>query len=169
MQELLEKLGIQWQLLLAQGVNFLIILFVLKKTAYGPLMKMLRERREKVEQGIRDADRAAEQLKDADRVLSEKVIEADKKSIDIITNTEKNAKEKEITYLLQAKEKERQIIASAEEKAIHIEDASREVVYKEAVSLVKDAVKKITERDPDTIDDTLVAQAIAEVRKMKTS
>jgi F-type H+-transporting ATPase subunit b len=168
MSELLEKLGIHWQLLLAQIINFLVILFVLKKTVYGPLVKMLNERRAKVEQGIRDADRAAEQLKDADKVFSDRVSEADKKSMDIITDAEKTAKEKEAAYLLGTKEKEKQILHTAEQKAAHIEETAREAAYEEAVTLVKNTIKKIAGDAPDAIDEALVLQAVAEAKKMRS-
>lgn len=167
MQELLEKLGIDWRLLLAQALNFLVILFILKKTAYGPLIKLLRERRERVEQGIRDADRAAEQLKDSEKIFSEKIAEAEKKSSMILMDAEKAAKEKEELYLSETKEKEKRILDSAEKKAAYIEESSREKVYQEAVELVKNAVEKIAERDAERIDNSLIAQAVAEAKKMK--
>ena len=167
MQELLEKLGIDWRLLLAQALNFLVILFVLKKTAYGPLMKLLRERRERVEQGIRDADRAAEQLKDSEKIFSDKVAEAEKRSSTILMDAERAAKEKEELYLSETREKERRILDSAEKKAAHIEESSREKVYEEAVELVKSAVEKIAGQDAERIDNTLIAQAVAEAKKMK--
>jgi F-type H+-transporting ATPase subunit b len=167
MSELLEKLGIHWQLLLAQILNFLVILFVLKKTVYGPLVKMLNERRAKVEQGIRDADRASEQLKDADKVFVERVSDADKKSMDIIARAEKAAKEKESSYLLETKEKEKRILEGAERKATHIEETAREIAYEEAAALVKETIKKVANNAPDAIDEALVLQAIAEVKKMR--
>ena len=38
MSELLSKLGIDWRLLIAQLINFLILLFVLRRFAYKPIL-----------------------------------------------------------------------------------------------------------------------------------
>ena len=47
--ELFGKLGIEWKLLLAQGLNFILLLIILRKFLYKPILKMLDERRAKAE------------------------------------------------------------------------------------------------------------------------
>jgi len=48
MTELFSKLGIEWHLILAQIINFAILLFILGRFAYRPLMKILKERQERI-------------------------------------------------------------------------------------------------------------------------
>lgn len=62
MGELMQKLGIDWRLLLAQLVNFLILFFLLKKLLYKPVLDLLEQRRRKIAEGMRDADAAKERL-----------------------------------------------------------------------------------------------------------
>jgi F-type H+-transporting ATPase subunit b len=57
MQDTLIRLGIDWRELLAQTICFGIILFVLSKFAYGPVLKILRQRRERIEESIQNADK----------------------------------------------------------------------------------------------------------------
>ncbi len=45
--EILHALGIQWSLLIAQVINFVILLFILKKFVYTPLLAVI-ERRQKL-------------------------------------------------------------------------------------------------------------------------
>ena len=52
--------------LIAQIINFLILLFILKKFAYGPLMQVMKEREDKISSSLEAADndkKAAEELK----------------------------------------------------------------------------------------------------------
>lgn len=48
----MDKLGIQLPLLLAQVANFAILVFILTKFLYKPVLKKLEERRQKITKGI---------------------------------------------------------------------------------------------------------------------
>lgn len=165
MSELVQKLGIEWNLLIAQAVNFLIVLFVLWLTAYKPLVRILRERKEKIEKGVRDADAAAERLADAEDAYSARIGDAEKRSGSIMEETEKRAKEREAELAIKVKEKEKKMIEEAERKARAVESEGREVLSREAAALVRGAIAKIAERDPETIDGALIGQALEEVKK----
>ncbi len=167
MQELIEKLGIEWQLLLAQAVNFLVILIVLRVTLYKPIVNVLNKRREKIEQGIRDSDSASERLKNADLILAQKMSEADKKSLVVIEAAEKVAEAKESEYINRAKLKEAEILKGAEKKVEQIANDTRAELNKEAASLVSNAIRLIAEKSPDDIDNALVEQAVREAMKIK--
>ena len=60
--ELLQKLGIDWRLLIAQLVNFSILVIILYKLLYKPVLKVLNDRKEKIEQGLKDAKSLGEEL-----------------------------------------------------------------------------------------------------------
>ena len=53
----MEQLGIEPKLLLAQIVNFLIIVFVLSKVLYKPVLSMLEKRRKEIAEGLAISDR----------------------------------------------------------------------------------------------------------------
>jgi F-type H+-transporting ATPase subunit b len=54
---MLETLGIQWPKLIAQLVNFSIVLFVLWRFAYRPVFNLLEARRQKIADGIANAEK----------------------------------------------------------------------------------------------------------------
>jgi len=62
MGETLQTLGIQWPKLIAQVINFAIVMFVLWKWAYKPVLKMLELRRDKVAESITNADKIKAEL-----------------------------------------------------------------------------------------------------------
>ncbi len=56
--ELLNTLGINGWLLLWQIILFLVLLFLLKTFAYGPILQALDERETRLKKGLTDAKRA---------------------------------------------------------------------------------------------------------------
>ena len=72
---MLETLGIQWPKLIAQFVNFAIVLFVLWRFAYKPVFHLLEARRQKIADGIANAEKIKAELTETEterkRVLAE--------------------------------------------------------------------------------------------------
>jgi F-type H+-transporting ATPase subunit b len=62
MAETIQTLGIDWTKLIAQTVNFAVVLFVLWKFAYRPVLAMLEARRQKVEESMVNAERIKSEL-----------------------------------------------------------------------------------------------------------
>ena len=62
MNETLEMLGIQWQKLLVQGIDFGVALFVLWKFAYKPIFNILDARKAKIADGLANADKIKAEL-----------------------------------------------------------------------------------------------------------
>ena len=62
MGETLQQLGIQWPKLIAQVINFAIVLFILWKFAYQPVLAMLAQRREKIAEGMANAEKIKAEL-----------------------------------------------------------------------------------------------------------
>lgn len=60
----IEKFGLDARLLLAQVVNFAIVLFVLSRFVFRPLLRTMRTRTERIEGGLKSAEEA-EQKKQA--------------------------------------------------------------------------------------------------------
>src|SRR3989344_3068926 len=52
MDDFVRHFGIDAKLLLAQAANFLLLLFILKRYAYGPLLKMMKTRKDEIAKGI---------------------------------------------------------------------------------------------------------------------
>ena len=66
MDQLISTFGIDWRLLLVQSVNFVLLLFVLWRFVYRPVLAMIDERREKIAEGVQKAEAADRRLAEAD-------------------------------------------------------------------------------------------------------
>jgi F-type H+-transporting ATPase subunit b len=62
MGDTIQVLGIQWPKLLAQLLNFAIVMFVLWRWAYKPVFAVLESRRQKIAEGLANAEKSTAQL-----------------------------------------------------------------------------------------------------------
>src|ERR1039457_1535654 len=62
MNETLHMLGIQWQMLLVQSIDFAIALIVLWRFAYRPIFQVLEARKAKIADGLANADKIKAEL-----------------------------------------------------------------------------------------------------------
>lgn len=130
--EVLAKLGIDWKLLIAQAVNFVVLLWVLKRYAYKPILRALEARTKKIEQGLKDAALSQEKL--AASVEEEKKVmaAAREEAREILMKAETSAKERDTRMLEETKTKIDRMITDAdahlaEEKARLIREAKAEL------------------------------------------
>jgi F-type H+-transporting ATPase subunit b len=53
----MDKLGIDWRILIAQTISFSVVFFVLWKFAYGPIFAMLEARKQKIAEALANAEK----------------------------------------------------------------------------------------------------------------
>ena len=58
----MSELGIDWKMLIAQLISFSIVFFILWRFAYKPIFTLLQLRREKIAQGLANAEKSRAQL-----------------------------------------------------------------------------------------------------------
>jgi F-type H+-transporting ATPase subunit b len=160
MQELFTQLGIDWKLLLSQAVNFGLLLIILTFFAYKPLLRTLKERRTKIEEGLAKAEEADARLREAHRLKTEKLKEAEQEAIVLMQRSEAKMKEHEAKLLAEAKKKELELLSSAERLAKAKQDEAAAAARKEAAALVKEALVKTVELNPNAVDEALIARAV---------
>src|SRR3989344_7683139 len=166
MSELFSKLGIDWKLLLAQAVNFLLLLTVLRFTIYKPLLGLLKERRTKIEKGLSDAALAGGRLEEAELMKKAKLAEADRASMALLKGTEKQAKELEVTLLNETKKKEETMLLRAKHAAEKNTEEEKKRFFEEAGSLIKQGLVHAAESSPEAIDEKLINQAVAKLKRV---
>jgi len=164
MSQLISQLGIDWRLLLSQAVNFFLVLIVLRKFVYKPLLQMLHDRRNRIEEGLVKADEADRRLLEVDEMNRGKIKETEMQAIGILKRTEADAKTLETKLIAEAKRKEAAELANAQVLLRAQEDASRRATEKEAAALVRQAITRTVELSPEKIDDALIAKAVAEAK-----
>lgn len=165
MSQLFSQLGIDWRLLLSQAVNFFLLLVVLRLFVYQPLLKLLRDRRARIEEGLTKADEADRRLLEVDEIGKGKIKEAEAQALGILKKTESDAKALEMRMLAEAKRKEADELKAKEAMLRAAEEASRHETEQSAAALVRRAIVRTVELSPEKIDDALIAQAVKEAKQ----
>jgi len=165
MQQLLSQLGIDWHLLISQAVNFFLLVIVLRLVAYKPLMKLIADRRARIEEGLMKADEADKRLLEVDEISKKKVKEAELQAMGIVKKTEDGVKAIEEKMMAEAKRKEAEAMRQTEQMLRSKEEESRRGMEREAAELVRQVIVKTVELSPKAIDDALIAKAMKEVKQ----
>jgi len=131
METLFSQLGINWKLLLAQAFNFLLVLFVLKKFVFPPLLKFIEAREQRIRKGLDLTDKAEKDVerlglfrkselekikKDADAVLAEARMLAQQKKQEMESEAKESAESMIMKAKLQAQKSQQEMVIDAKDE-----------------------------------------------------
>lgn len=166
----MEQLGINLPALVAQIVNFGLLLVILRLVAYQPIMRMLDERSERIRQGIEQAEEIKHQAARSEEELAARRAEALQQAQEIIARANDAAE---------------RVYREAEERARGVSDEflakSRAEIERERAKAISDirsemadlaiyAASKLVRSSLDTADHyRLVEEALAEAERSKAS
>jgi F-type H+-transporting ATPase subunit b len=161
MEELIKTFHIDLKLIIAQLVNFGIVLFVLKKFAYGPVLKMMQERTEKIEKGMADAESAGKKILEIAEKEKEVLVQARKQAQEIVTKAEEIAKKNKEEIITEAKNQSEKILSDAGKKIEQEKNQMLQEVKGQIAELVIAATGKVIgEKIDSEKDKELIAEAI---------
>lgn len=129
MDEILKNFGINPVLLIAQIVNFLIILYILKRFLYKPVLDVLRKRQETIKEGLKQAEET--------RLLLEKTAAREKEVL-------KKAQEEAKKMLEETRKQRDGILQEAETAAKKQADRILEEAKKQIAFETKEAQKNLS-------------------------
>lgn len=139
-----SNFGIQPILLLAQIVNFLVLLYILKRFLYGPILKVLDERKKRVTQSLKDAEEIERSLQKTQEESDKKFNQATLEARKIIEEATKDAN----TLLSDARAKATEAAQEIMEKSSQSIEFQKEKMMKEVrvevADLVAMSLQKVT-------------------------
>ena len=166
MQELIHALGIEWKIIIAQIINFTILLFILAKFVYNPVMRLLDERREGVKKTLENEEKAAAKLASAETDKDAILKEARAESSRIIE-----------TARVDAEEQKRRMVAATNVEVVKMHAEGQKKLKEEKSRLLVEVKGEIGTLIVATIEKTLgdvldartqgkmVEQALAAIRE----
>lgn len=144
MEKFLSDFGVQPILLAAQIVNFLVLLIILKKLLYKPILKVLEERKKKVEESIKNADEIEKKLAQIAEDEEKRILAASSEGEKII----KQAQDSAVALIEEGRVKAQGLYSEILDKAhlqVQIEKEKMLLeVKKELSGIVTVALEKIT-------------------------
>lgn len=130
----MAALGIEWTLLLAQVVNFVILLILLRMFLYRPVLNMLEQRRTRIAESMKDAERVNAAAREAEQEKA-KVLEA----------ARREAQEIRAQATRDAEKIGQEVRARAETEATEIRMKAQADAQAQADAILADANKEIAD------------------------
>lgn len=117
MEEIVKVFGINWKLLLIQGVNFGVLLLILWRLLYRPLISIISKRQEAIKKGVEDANKAEEKLNEINEEKESIITSATLEGEEIVQKATEAAKVREAELLKEANLKGERVLSEADLKA----------------------------------------------------
>ena len=147
-----QTFGVEWSLFIAQVISFIIVVILLQKFAYKPVLTMLEERRKRIAEGLANADKIKAELARTEAARQEVLNEANAQANKLIEEARAAAAR------VQEKETQKAIATAADivskaKQAAEAEHARMLAELKREVGrLVVDTTSKVTGKIL-TVDD----------------
>ncbi|MBU1000657.1 F0F1 ATP synthase subunit B [Patescibacteria group bacterium] len=130
--EILHQFGVNPVLLIAQGVNFIILLFILKMFLYKPLLNVLEERKKRIAESLKNAEEIEKRLQETNEKIDVMIGKAAKEAQKIIDESRKEG----VLYLEETKER-------AGRMAEEVIKKSKEAARAEALKIEQEVMSKM--------------------------
>lgn len=161
---LFEALGLNWKLLVEQGIAFLILVWILGKFVYPVLTKAIDTRRDQIEAGMKEAQASQEALANAEQKVADMIAEARKDADDLLARSHQEAGAVIADAEAKAKERAEQIVTDARAQLEADVAKARRALKSETVQLVAAATEHIVhekidgKKDAGLIEHALTAK-----------
>lgn len=161
MEELIKTFYIDWKLIIAQFINFVIVVGVLWYYAVGPLTKKMTERTKAIEKGLADAKKVEENLARAEELKEEKLADARREAERIIEEAKKTVEQNRAETLAKTKaeaekvvtEAKRQIAVEKEKMAADLKAEVRDLVMATTAKVLEEVIT--ADKDKELIKKTV--------------
>ncbi|MEK7580811.1 MAG: F0F1 ATP synthase subunit B [Patescibacteria group bacterium] len=164
--DILKDFGVQPTLLFGQIVNFLIILFLLRKFFYGKILKILDDRKKTIEESLKNADLIEQKLKDTEERSAKIIASSQDQAQQIIEDARAKSDEIAKQAVEEAKKTITEALASAQNQIEAQKVKMKEEIAQETLVLVTEVVKKVLGRNLKPQEkQELTKKSIAEITK----
>ena len=156
----MEELGINWQLLIAFVVNFLLLFILLSVFAYKPVLKMLDERQAKIKESLDQAEEVKQQTAEAEEKIKAQLDSARKEGQKIVAQSEQIAERLKTEAIDEARHEAESLIAKAQTEIQRQRDKDLDELRKQFADIAILAAEKVIN---ETLDKEKHRKVISDV------
>ncbi len=143
MEQIISVFGINWKLLTIQAVNFGLLLFILHRYLYKPVLSMVDVRRLKIENAIKKAEQMEIDLGQAEAEKTSILRLATEKGDELILAAKKHAEGEEHNIMKDAHRKAVHLLNEAERRIAREHDEMMEKAEREVARMAVLAAEKV--------------------------
>jgi F-type H+-transporting ATPase subunit b len=156
-------LGVDGKALIVQLVTFVLAYFILRRYAFGPIMKVLNERRATIEDGVRIGEQMKKDQAELAAAVEAKLAEARKEAEGIVNDANETSRQMVREAEDKAHQKVTGILKEADDRIASETQRARKQLQGELVSLISDATEAIIGEKVDAKKDAqLIDRALQE-------
>lgn len=144
--EIAKTFGVEPILLLAQVVNFLLVLFLLNKLLYKPLVTMLEERKKRIAEAEEHAQQIEQRMRQIDEEQSRILVQAKQEADKVLAETKQSAKALAEEINARAKAQAQSTVSKAQTAAQLAYEEKMQQLKKDILTLAVDAAEKATKQ-----------------------
>ncbi len=146
MSELFSAFGLDWHLLVVNCINFGLLLAALWYFLYGPLTRTLEARRQKIAQGVEDAENAAQELRDVQNARAGLLSDAGKEADKLVADARAAGSAKERELVAQGETSAANILKAAEAQASEMKARAIAESKQEVAKLIVLGMEKLAKQ-----------------------
>jgi len=162
---LLGTFGVNWKLFIAQLVNFGIVLLILWKWVYTPMLKVMNERTSKIEKSLEEAKQIEEERKALEQTKVDEMQKTREEAKQVIQIAKDRSEKVSDAMRVKAKEEVAGIVLQAKQQIAAERDQMKKELEAETINLaVVVAEKVLSKKITSEEDKKLLDKALKEVK-----
>ena len=142
--EISRTFGLDVPHFISQVISFAIVAFLLHRFAYKPILKVLEERRQRIAEGLANADKIKQELAKAEASRQEIMAKASQQANHLIEEARAAAAKVQETETQRAIKQAEDIIAKAQQAAVAERQRMKDELLKELGQLVVRTTAQVT-------------------------
>ena len=163
--DLFTALGIDWKMLIFQIIAFVILVVLLGKFVYPPLIKAVDGRHAEIEASTEAAEEAKKKANEAKDEVTKMLKEARAQASDIVSTAKDEANAAVEAADAKSKARAEHILADAHEQIEKDVASARKVLHNETLNLVAEATEKVVGKTVTAnVDEKIISAAVKEAK-----
>ncbi|MGE5425748.1 MAG: F0F1 ATP synthase subunit B [Bacillota bacterium] len=143
MESIISDFHVDWHLLVAQAVNFGIVISVLYFFAFKPIVKMMADRSARIAQGLKDAEDSRTKLSSTEQETQGMLKDARKQADAVVAEAGRQAEASQAEAVIKAKEQVKSVIEQEKSKLAREKEQTMEEIRLEASALAVSLAEKV--------------------------
>lgn len=157
----IASLGIDWKAFVFQLINFALLLLILRKFAYGPILGVIDARRQKITESLENAQAAHKAKAAAEQEKAAVIAQARQEAQHVLEASHKQAQTILADAQAQAEKKSEKLLSDASKEIQRQLEETKQGLRKDMLRLVAQATEKVIDvRLDSTHDEKLVIDAL---------
>lgn len=157
----MEKLGINWGLLIAQIFNVVLLVWLLKMFLYDRVINMLNERTERIQDSLQEADRVRAEFAETKQESDAELARARQEAAGILQQAQERGRSQEQEIVAQARQEADRVRAEAREQAVQERDQLVRDLKNQMAQLVTVTAERVLGEELKSNHDRLIQESLA--------